>query len=139
MYRTFLRCLMGAAMLIAAFGLATTGCKGKSGSGDKKAAAKNEKKKGRVGSCNRIKIDSLCQQFSEDNFIAGEKHLKQFCDVGAGVFKLEPCPKDNRIGSCVTAEGTKIYYTSGATKHKAAELQKSCTEGIHKGKWLQGK
>ncbi len=86
MHRITVRTVLGAAILAMALGFATTGCKDKSGSGDKKAAAK--KKKGRVGSCNRIKIDSLCVLWSEDNFIAGEDHLKQFCDLGKGVFKL---------------------------------------------------
>ena len=131
------RRLLSAIVLTAAVGLAQTGCKDKSKTGGTKAGA--ESKKGRVGSCNRIKIDSKCTQFYEANFVAGEDYLKQFCDLGKGVFKLEPCPKDKRIGSCVTHEGTKIYYSIGGTKHSAAELKKDCTQGIHKGKWLPGK
>jgi hypothetical protein len=70
-----------------------------------------------VASCNSIDSESLCREWGAANIeAAGLDSLKGLCAGGA--FKVEPCPKDKRVGSCVTPEGTKISYAIGGYPSK---------------------
>lgn len=107
---------------------------------DTKSAAKDEKAApagNKVASCNLIKTESLCRQYAEANIsAAGEDFLKNLCT--GGDFKMEACPADKRVGSCVTQEGTKVYYTEGPLPLTADAAAKSCKEGVPAGEWKAG-
>lgn len=93
----------------------------------------------KVASCNVIKAESMCREWGDKNVeAAGEDSLKSTCQGVNGEFKLEACPKDKRVGSCVTPEGTKIHYTDGGLPQDAAAVEKSCKEGQPAGEWKAG-
>lgn len=92
----------------------------------------------KVASCNSIKAESLCREYGDKNIsAAGEDHLKKLCE-GMGEFKMEACPKDKRVGSCATPEGTKVYYSEGGLPQDAAKAEKACKEGVPAGEWTKG-
>jgi hypothetical protein len=94
---------------------------------------------GQVASCNVIKVESLCREWGPDNIeAAGADSLKTTCTGLTGEFKMEACPKDKRVGSCATPEGTKVYYTDGPLPLEAAAAEKSCKEGQPAGTWKAG-
>lgn len=93
---------------------------------------------GKVASCNAIKTESLCREYGDKNIsAAGEEHIKKMCE-GMGEFKMEACPKDKRVGSCATPEGTKVYYSEGGFPQDAAKAEKACKEGVPAGEWTKG-
>lgn len=93
---------------------------------------------GKVASCNGIKAESICREWGPKNVeAAGEDFLKKTCE-GLGDFKMEACPKDKRVGSCVTQEGTKVYYSEGGLPMEAAKAEKACKEGVPAGEWKAG-
>ncbi len=105
----------------------------------KPAEAKPEKAGATVASCNLIKSESLCREYGQANLeAAGEEHIKGICDGLKGEFKLEACPKDKRVGSCATPEGTKVFYSEGAFPLTADQAEKQCKEGIPAGEWKAG-
>lgn len=124
-------------------GLAFAGCKDKAGSeGDKQEKKgegkqeKQEKKEGKTASCNLVSQESLCRQYGPANVEAvGEKDLKSLCDGLKGEFKMEACPKEKRVGSCVTPEGTKVFYSEGPLPLTADKAEKACKEGVPAGEW----
>ena len=90
---------------------------------------------GKVASCNAIKTESICREYGDANIsAAGEDFIKKMCE-GMGEFKMEACPKDKRVGKCVTPEGTKVYYSEGGYPQDAAKGEKACKEGIPAGEW----
>jgi ABC-type phosphate transport system substrate-binding protein len=92
----------------------------------------------KVASCNAIKTESLCREYGDKNIsAAGEDHIKKICE-GMGEFKMEACPKDKRVGSCATPEGTKVFYSDGGFPQDAAKAEKSCKEGVPAGEWTKG-
>ena len=98
--------------------------------------AKEEKKSDKVASCNLIKTESICRQYGDANIsAAGEDFLKNMC---TGEFKMEACPKDKRVGSCVTQEGTKVFYNDGPLPLAADAAAKGCKEGVPAGEWKAG-
>ena len=118
------------------------GCKDKGSEGDKQEkkgddkSEKGEKKDAKVASCNLVSQESMCRQYGAANVeAAGEKDLKSLCDGMKGEFKMAPCPKDKRVGACVTPEGTKIFYTDGPFPLAADKAEKSCKEGVPAGDW----
>jgi hypothetical protein len=116
------------ATLVVAFALG--GCKDKSSS-DSDKQDKKEKKEGKVASCDVIQTAQECRQYNEDNLALGDKHIKDICETMNGVFKPVACPKDKRIGVCVKAEGTTVYYQGYLVAMDKTE--KYCTEA--QGKW----
>jgi hypothetical protein len=97
---------------------------------DKPAGAK-------VASCNLIKAEGLCREYGEANIsAAGEEFIKGLCT--GGEFKLEACPNDKRVGSCVTQEGTKVWYNDGPAPLTADKAEKQCKEGVPAGEWKAG-
>ena len=108
---------------------------------DKSAApgARSAAAAAKPASCNLIKAESICREYGEKNVeAAGMEFLKSTCDGLKGELKTEPCPKDKRVGSCVTQEGTKVFYTEGAFPMDAATAEKSCKEGQPAGEWKAG-
>ncbi len=94
---------------------------------------------GKTASCNVIKAESLCREYGSKNVeAAGEDFLKKTCDGLKGDFKMEACPKDKRVGSCATPEGTKVFYSEGPLPLDAAAAEKSCKEGVPAGDWKAG-
>ena len=101
-------------------------------------AAPAAKAEGKTASCEMIKAESLCREYRPENVeAAGEEFLKKMCD-GMGTFKTEACPKDKRVGSCVTPEGTKVFYSEGGLPLDAAKAEKQCKEGVPPGEWKAG-
>lgn len=138
--------------LVAAAALAIGGCEDKTTpaqgtqsstaapakSGAAAAPATPERAGGKVASCNAIKAESLCREYGDANIsAAGEDHIKKMCE-GMGDFKLEPCPKDKRVGSCATPEGTKVFYSEGPLPLPADKAEKQCKEGVPAGQWKAG-
>ncbi len=102
------------------------------------SAAAPEKAGGKVASCDAIKAEGLCREYGDANIsAAGEEHIKKMCE-GMGEFKLEPCPKDKRVGSCVTPEGTKVFYNEGPLPLTPEKAEKQCKEGVPAGEWKAG-
>lgn len=94
---------------------------------------------GQIASCNVIKAESMCREYSKDTVeAAGADSLKTTCTGLQGEFKMDGCPKDKRVGSCVTPEGTKIFYTGGGYPIDAAKGEKNCKEGVPAGEWKAG-
>jgi len=94
---------------------------------------------GKTASCNLVTAESICREYGSKNVeAAGEDSLKTTCDGLKGGFKMEACPKDKRVGSCVTQEGTKVFYTDGGFPQEAAKAEKSCKEGVPAGEWKAG-
>ena len=105
--------------------------------GEQKAEKKAEPASAKVASCNVIKTESLCRQYGDANIsAAGADFLKNMCT--GGEFKMEACPADKRVGSCVTPEGTKIFYNDGAFPMAADAAAKACKEGVPAGEWKAG-
>lgn len=135
---TIFRALVPSLALLSA--LAIGGCKDEKASGgdkqEKKDEGKSEKKEGKTASCNLVTQESLCRQYAPANVEAvGEKDLKSLCDGLKGDFKMEACPKEKRVGSCVTPEGTKVFYSEGPLPLSAEQAEKSCKEGVPAGAW----
>lgn len=138
------------ALILLAATFAFTGCKGKTTTSEategKPAAASPAAAKaagsggGKIASCNYIKAESLCREYGEANLeAAGEQSIKDMCGNNyKGEFKLEACPKDKRVGSCVTPEGTKVFYNDGPLPLAADAAEKSCKDGIPAGEWKTG-
>lgn len=102
------------------------------------AAAPAKPAGGKIASCNAIKAEGLCREYGDANIsAAGEDHIKKMCE-GMGEFKLEACPKDKRVGSCVTPEGTKVFYNEGPAPLTADKAEKQCKEGVPAGEWKAG-
>ncbi|NUP04952.1 MAG: hypothetical protein HOW73_02710 [Polyangiaceae bacterium] len=117
-------------------GCGDKGSEGASASGSADAKGKG----GKVASCNVIKSESLCREYGDKNVAAaGEEFLKKTCDGLKGEFKTEACPKEKRVGSCVTPEGTKVFYSDGGYPLEADKAEKNCKEGIPAGEWQAGK
>lgn len=94
---------------------------------------------GKVASCNLIKAESICREYGDENVsAAGEEFLKSTCDTLQGELKMEACPKDKRVGSCATPEGTKVFYSDGGFPLDAAKAEKQCKEGVPAGEWKAG-
>lgn len=103
---------------------------------EKKADEKPGQKEGKIASCNLVSQESLCRQYGAANVEAvGEKDLKSLCDGLKGEFKMAACPTDKRVGSCVTPEGTKVFYTEGGFPVTADKAEKACKEGEPAGDW----
>lgn len=104
---------------------------------DPKGAEKKAEPAGnKVASCDVIKTESLCRQYGDANIsAAGADFLKNMC---TGDFKMEACPAAKRVGSCVTQEGTKVYYSEGAFPMAADAAAKACKEGVPAGEWKAG-
>lgn len=141
------RSLVVAGLLVAGLALAGCGDNTASGSGATSkpgatGAAATAKPTaaaggGKVASCNAIKTESLCREYGDKNIsAAGEDHIKKMCE-GMGEFKMEACPKDKRVGSCATPEGTKVYYSEGGFPQDAAKAEKACKEGVPAGEWTK--
>ncbi|MHB8417432.1 MAG: hypothetical protein ACYDCL_05115 [Myxococcales bacterium] len=98
-------------------------------------------KRGKIASCNYIKSESLCMEWGSKNLAAvGEKSLKDTCvQSHAGDFKLEACPQAKRVGTCATAEGTKVFYSEGPLPLSADDGAKQCKEGEPSGDWKPAK
>ena len=106
---------------------------------DAKSAGATAPASAKIASCNLIKAESICREYGEANVsAAGEDTLKSTCDTLEGAFKLEACPKDKRVGSCVTQEGTKIFYSEGAFPLEASAAEKQCKEGVPAWEWKAG-
>lgn len=133
-------CRIPALSLVLLAALPFAGCKESAGSEgskqEKKAEGKQEKKEGKTASCNLVSQESLCRQYGPANVEAvGEKDLKSLCDGLKGEFKMEACPKEKRVGSCVTPEGTKVFYSEGPLPLTADKAEKACKEGVPAGEW----
>jgi len=102
------------------------------GSGSKAEAAA-------AASCNTIKSESMCREYGSRNIeAAGVDFLKSTCTAQQGEFKEEPCPKEDRVGSCVTQEGTKVYYSGGGYPSEPEKAAKACAEELPAGEWKAG-
>lgn len=137
-------------LLLAASILACTGCDDKApasdpaktvSSGATKTVAMPEKKPeaagAKIASCNMIKAEGLCRQYGDANIsAAGMDFIKGLCT--GGEFKQEACPKDKRVGSCATPEGTKVFYNDGPFPLAADKAEKQCKEGVPAGQWKAG-
>ncbi len=104
----------------------------------KPAGAKSaQPKRDRVASCNFRKESSVCREYGEDNIdAAGEEFIRGLCKEDE--FKMEACPKDGRVGTCKTQEGTEVFYSDGGFPRTAPDAEKACKEGVPAGEWSAG-
>lgn len=120
---------------VASFGLALAACGDAQKSGAS-ASASGGSKQSKSASCNVIQTESICREYGDKNIeAAGEDFLQKMCSGLKGEFKMESCPKDKRVGTCATDEGTKVFYKDGAFPLDAAKAEKSCKEGVPAGQW----
>jgi hypothetical protein len=92
----------------------------------------------KVVSCSSVKEESSCKEFGPKNIeAAGLDFLKSLC-TGKGTYSEAECPKDKRVGSCATPEGTKVFYADGPIPFDAAKGEKACKEGVPPGEWKAG-
>lgn len=117
------------------FGLVIAACSD-SQKGGASASVSGGSKPSKTASCNLVQTESICREYADKNIeAAGEDLLQKICSGVKGEFKMESCPKDKRIGTCASDEGTKIFYKDGAFPFDAAKAEKSCKEGVPAGQW----
>jgi len=118
--------------------LAATACKNDSSSSG--AQDKGAKKEEKIASCDVIKQESMCREWSDANIAAsGQSFLSDLCTGNLqGTFAMSACPKDKRVGACTTPEGTRVFYTDGPAPLDAAAAEKACKEGVPAGQWKAG-
>lgn len=110
--------------------LAASACtKDKAADAPAKAAAPSFK-----ASCNTPAMGT-CTEYTEEAFVLGEELMKTTCTETKGTWGPAKCPTEKRLGTCVSAGLSRLYYPGGMFEYSADSASKDCTELVS-GQWV---
>lgn len=114
-----------------ALGLALAGsaCTKDKPAAEAKAAAPSFK-----ASCNAPNLGT-CTEYTEEAFVLGEELMKTTCTETKGTWSPAKCPTEKRIGTCLSAGMSRLYYPGGMFEYSADSASKDCTELVS-GQWV---
>jgi hypothetical protein len=85
-------------------------------------------------SCNTPTM-GVCTEYTEAAFILGEELVKTGCTETKGSWGPAKCPTEKRLGTCVSAGMSRLYYPGGSFEYSKDTASKDCTELVS-GQWV---